>query len=62
MADSESLKEEMREQMRAQRERNERMGPHRTATIEMEAHPEHAEVPAVGEPRRRGLLDRLFRR
>jgi hypothetical protein len=62
MADGESLKEEMREQMRAQRERSERMELHRTATIEMGAHPAHAEVAAVGEPPRRGLLDRLLRR
>jgi hypothetical protein len=62
MADGESLKQEMREQMRAQRERSERMEPHRTATIEMGAHPAHAEVRAVGEPARRGLLDRLLRR
>jgi len=61
MAD-ESLKDEMREQMRAQRERSERMEPHRTAAIEMGSHPAHAEVPAVGEPPRRGLLDRLLRR
>jgi hypothetical protein len=62
MADGESLKDEMREQMRAQRERSERMEPHRTATIEMGAPPAHAEVPAVEESPRRGLLDRLLRR
>jgi hypothetical protein len=62
MADGESLKDEMREQMRAQRERSERMEPHRTATIEMGAQPAHADAPAVGDPPRRGLLDRLLRR
>jgi hypothetical protein len=62
MADSESLKEEMREQMRAQRERGERMEPRRTAAIELGAHATQPEVPAVGEPPRRGLLDRLLRR
>jgi hypothetical protein len=62
MADGESLKDEMREQMRAQRERSERMELHRTATIEMGAHPAHAEIPATGGPPRRGLLDRLLRR
>jgi hypothetical protein len=61
MADGESLKDEMREQMRAQRERSERMEPHRMATIEPGAPPEHAEVPAF-ESSRRGLLDRLLRR
>jgi hypothetical protein len=62
MADGESLKEEMREQMRAQRERSERMEPHRTATVTTGAHPVHPEVTAVGETPRRGLLDRLLRR
>jgi hypothetical protein len=62
MADGESLKDEMREQMRAQRERSERIEPHRTATIEMGALPAEVEVPADGEPPRRGLLDRLLRR
>jgi len=62
MADGESLKEEMREQMRAQRERSERMEPHRMATVEPGAPPAHAEVPVVGESSRRGLLDRLLRR
>jgi hypothetical protein len=62
MADGESLKDEMREQMRAQRERSERMEPHRTPSVASGAHPVHAEVTAVGEPPRRGLLDRLLRR
>ena len=62
MADGESLKEEMREQMRAQRERSERTEPHRAATIATGAQPIHAEVSAVGEPPRRGLLERLLRR
>jgi len=61
MADGESLKEEMREQMRAQRERSERMKRPR-ATIELGGHPPYAEVPAVAEPPQRGLLDRLLRR
>jgi hypothetical protein len=61
MADDESLKEEMREQLRAQRERSARTEPHRAATVEV-AQPPQAEAPAAGEPSRRGLLDRLLRR
>jgi hypothetical protein len=38
------------------------MEAHRPAAIEMGAHPAHAEIPPVGEPPRRGLLDRLLRR
>jgi hypothetical protein len=62
MADDDSLKDEMREQIRAQRERSERMELHRTATIEMGAHPAHAEVRRSENRPRRGLLDRLLRR
>lgn len=61
MAD-ESLKEEMGEQIRAQRERSERLEPHRTAVIDPGAQPVHAEAPAVEDEPRRGLLGRLLRR